>query len=307
MKKLSIQIPSYNRAEKLTETLFVLVEQCLNHNVEICIIDNCSPKPIQEVVNENFPSYKNLITVKRNSKNIGGDANICRCLETASSEWIWLLGDDDKPDKNAVCKILDQINKVDSLCGYICFSTTMKRFETESILSGSADFWKFVEDNDAFRNMSFISSGVYRTEFLESCMSLVYNAIITCFTQIMAIRAVHMQGRSIMLAKEVVCEWQIADPTQHWSRSSVMFGIPLLHDFDGFGDNSKKSLFALFLSCRPRPWFRWVIHQSLYCKYDSRHYWSIVFKNIAKVARGKYYFTAKIGLILLFLRNIIKI
>ncbi|RZK28376.1 MAG: glycosyltransferase family 2 protein, partial [Hymenobacter sp.] len=102
---LTIAIPTYNRNERLARSLEILVPQ-LSAGVKLVIIDNCSSVPIKDTVE---PYLLSNVKVVRNTYNIGMAANILRCFENCDTEWLWVLGDDDPPHKNAVEIIIQEI------------------------------------------------------------------------------------------------------------------------------------------------------------------------------------------------------
>lgn len=93
---LDIFVITYNRALQLKDTLnFLLSENSPIRNFEITIIDNNSTDNTNEIVKEymcNFPNLK----YRKNTYNIGGNANIARTFEFSQKKYIWILCDDDK-------------------------------------------------------------------------------------------------------------------------------------------------------------------------------------------------------------------
>lgn len=94
---LSICIPTWNRADFLRQSLSLFQEQLQNvdkESVELYVSDNCSSDNTQKVVNE-FIKNGLPVTYNRNEKNLGGTRNFIKCIQWASGQYIWLLGDDD--------------------------------------------------------------------------------------------------------------------------------------------------------------------------------------------------------------------
>ncbi len=108
-KILSICIPTYNRFKSL-ERLFQNIEQEINgveDQVEICISDNCSMDDTENIVH--VWQKKLPIAYSRNSKNIGFDLNVVNVTNMATGTYIWLGGDDDLYDKDAIKKVLSDL------------------------------------------------------------------------------------------------------------------------------------------------------------------------------------------------------
>jgi glycosyltransferase involved in cell wall biosynthesis len=99
---LAISIPTFNRADYLGELLNCLCGQInlLQVSVSISVFDNASTDRTNELVRKTqsvFPFLKYY----RHPTNIGGVANILRCVEFADAEWVWVLPDDCiLPDKS---------------------------------------------------------------------------------------------------------------------------------------------------------------------------------------------------------------
>lgn len=106
---LTVAIPTYNRNEILLENLKYLLPQ-LNHDCELLILDNCSPTPVLETIQGLCEVNEGLNwRVVRHQFNVGGDENTFRCVEHAKGEYIWWLGDDDRPDPCAIGNIFNVI------------------------------------------------------------------------------------------------------------------------------------------------------------------------------------------------------
>ena len=94
---LTIAIPTYNRAAYLRQTLTQLQLEILSYrlsNIDILVSDNASPDSTQQVVAELQSSGFN-IRYLLNSDNIGSDANIAQCFNSANGQYVLILGDDD--------------------------------------------------------------------------------------------------------------------------------------------------------------------------------------------------------------------
>jgi hypothetical protein len=55
------------------------------------------------------------VEVIRHKTNIGGDANFQRCFELCNTPYIWMLGDDDKIENNALEIILKEIAAIETM------------------------------------------------------------------------------------------------------------------------------------------------------------------------------------------------
>jgi glycosyltransferase involved in cell wall biosynthesis len=93
---LEILLITYDRAKDLEKTL----NQVLNSpfkNCKITVIDNCSPDDTPQVCAYFQKLFSNLEII-RHKKNIGSSPNYLRAVELSSSNYTWVLCDDDTFD-----------------------------------------------------------------------------------------------------------------------------------------------------------------------------------------------------------------
>ena len=106
MKKLSICIPTYNRAGHLQNCLRSIALNAGRSRaaVEICVSDNCSPDETEEAVRRAAVDMD--IRYHRNARNIGIPGNFLNVVGMATGEFAWLLGDDDLVLPDTLLKLL---------------------------------------------------------------------------------------------------------------------------------------------------------------------------------------------------------
>lgn len=114
--KLSICIPTYNRARNLRNCLHSIevINLAFRELVEICVSNNGSSDETDEIIKE--AQLKMPINYNRNQSNIGIARNFVKVVNMASGEFVWLIGDDDLLLPNTFEKILmliDEYQKVD--------------------------------------------------------------------------------------------------------------------------------------------------------------------------------------------------
>lgn len=93
--KLSLCIPTYNRAKHLVNCLQSIfsIDPVYRNQIEICISNNGSSDNTEEVVHS-FQEKMPIVYCK-NPINIGIPRNFLNVVSMASGEFAWLLGDDD--------------------------------------------------------------------------------------------------------------------------------------------------------------------------------------------------------------------
>ena len=93
--KISICIPTYNRAEHLTNCLqsIILNKSRSIIDYQVCVSDNCSTDETEAVVRR---AQANIgIKYQKNHRNLGAAKNFLEAVEMADGEFVWLIGDDD--------------------------------------------------------------------------------------------------------------------------------------------------------------------------------------------------------------------
>lgn len=104
MSKLTIGIPTYNGSITLNIVLNK-INECmseLNDTIELIVSDNASTDDTREIC-ENFSKHNNnIINFKylRNPENLGYDANVYNVVEKSTSDYCWLLSDNEIPNNS---------------------------------------------------------------------------------------------------------------------------------------------------------------------------------------------------------------
>src|SRR5690606_42120426 len=91
MVKFSICIPAY-KSRFLQECIQSILRQTLD-NLELIILNDCSPEPVEEIV---FQFEDSRINYVKNSSNVGSlnlVDNWNKCLSLAQGEYIMIMGD----------------------------------------------------------------------------------------------------------------------------------------------------------------------------------------------------------------------
>lgn len=104
---LTIVVPTYNRAASLEVLLNALGSEFagLKGQVAVIIGDNASTDHTPEVTQRFLSSWDDTRVV-RHDTNIGPEENFCRCVELVTSEYFWIVGDDDCPKRGVISQVL---------------------------------------------------------------------------------------------------------------------------------------------------------------------------------------------------------
>ena len=118
--KLTVAIPTYNRADCIKESLDSILSQ-VNNDVEVIVCDNASTDNTRGVLAPYINSEK--IKYYGAEQNGGMDFNFLRCLQYAAGDYVLLFSDDDILLSGAINKIISLIDNENP--DYINLNSTM--------------------------------------------------------------------------------------------------------------------------------------------------------------------------------------
>ena len=107
-RDLAICIPSFRRPERLAETLEAFLPQVEPHGISICVSYNDEGPGTEEVLRHFKARYPHVLWMTDPTVT-GIDRNIVASVALARSCFVWLFGDDDIPEPNAVQRVLDAV------------------------------------------------------------------------------------------------------------------------------------------------------------------------------------------------------
>jgi abequosyltransferase len=114
---LTIAVPTFNRAQYLTDLLAILEPQLAAlPQVELFVSDNASEDRTQEVIADastRFAACGARLRTHRHAVNIGSDANFASCYHAARGHFFWMCGDDDIIVPGALARILPHLEDSD--------------------------------------------------------------------------------------------------------------------------------------------------------------------------------------------------
>lgn len=175
MTQLTIAIPTFNRIDELAETVARLAPQ-LTDSCILLIVDNASLTDIESFLQPTLADWPNVkVQFHRNRYNLGMCGNFMRCFELCETEWLWILGDDDPPCRDAISTILRSIH-TNSDCdfhNFVCPTLRIENKLTPRINSfKTTGVEEFIFSLDHFSSIQFISLNVYRTSTFVPYFSL---------------------------------------------------------------------------------------------------------------------------------------
>ena len=198
---LTIAIPTYNRNAILRDNLVHLLPQ-LTDRCRVLIVDNHSDIPVAEAIKSTVDSLcPRMLQVVRNSANIGGNGNIVRCFELCQTDWLWVLGDDDRVEQDAIDTVLQGIDRwPDASLLNFCSDAFSRKHE-----SGGFGLAGLLDALDDTGNLLFISVNVYRAIRLKEYLLVGYQYcysfaphLAMLFSSLRSDHAVHLLPRKLV-------------------------------------------------------------------------------------------------------------
>lgn len=160
---ISIILPVYNVDEKWLRLCIDSVCKQLYQNWELCIADDCSPKPHIRKVLEEYQNKDSRIKVVFREKNGHISAASNSALEIATGEFSVLLDHDDELSQHALYFVAEELNR---------FPETQMIYSDEDLISekGKRSEPKFKPDwsQDLMYSLNLITHlSAYRTDLLK--------------------------------------------------------------------------------------------------------------------------------------------
>ena len=221
MPELTIAIPTYNRNEFVLRAVRGLLPQ-LTADCRLMVLDNHSPIPVEETLRAALAEHPNAnCTILRHPLNMGGNANIVRCFELCQTEWLWVLGDDDEVDPDAIATIFATIS-ADPALVYMNFAAEGHPRGTDFVTVGAEDFARGI---DAFLHSNFISTCIYNHRAIKTQLNWGYQFAYSCAPHtLMVLLSLGESGRCLFSSKYIV-HWQIAAPEQQGPLTMAWLGF----------------------------------------------------------------------------------
>ena len=175
MKKLlTVAIPTYNRAKLLNTQLSWLAHAVkgFEDEIEIFVSDNCSTDNTQEVIKK-WKAALNNVTFNscKNAENIGVMKNIHQCLISASTKYVWTIGDDDPIQDRAISYTINKFKQYDDV------SLLLLNFSGRNQLTGEPEHPHTIVGNRWFDIESEDGNGDGK-EIFQHCITKSVGAVI---------------------------------------------------------------------------------------------------------------------------------
>jgi glycosyltransferase involved in cell wall biosynthesis len=249
---ITIAIPTYNRFETLCAALSRLATQ-LTDDVCVLVIDNASTDGtllLKSWVQSELPSCP--ITIHRNVANVGASANVARCFELCTTDWVWTLSDDDIVFPDAVEKIIMAVKRNPSATA-INLQTTLipedyRRSADFEITCTTTD--ELSNNLDYMTNLLLISSTIHNVPVARTLLHRSYISLNTAAPHLAIILTSLDTGvGTLVLCGLTIVDYQLS-MRDYWG-DSVFLGVADVFTLVR-NQRSRAKLLKLYVSQHPK-------------------------------------------------------
>jgi glycosyltransferase involved in cell wall biosynthesis len=227
---LTIALPTYNRPIPLRRTLEALLPQVVNEpRARLLIMDNQSQVPVTQILKEMGVEQSDRLRVIRHDYNIGGNANLMRCVECCQTEWLWAVCDDDRPRPDAVSTILADTSGGHVFAFYAYSGAALPKRIPNGRLTGKTVEGLFEAIDYTFRPLTFWSACVLRTDAIRPWMSKGYGYLSSGIPLLSMVFPALAAGGEWLLSEKTICDYMPPPPDQAWPTHGVFLSLPIAY------------------------------------------------------------------------------
>ena len=274
---LSICIPTHNKTFYLDQNLSRIIKIFNNNLIEVIISDNSTDQHTLNLYNNKFSNY-NYINFFRNPEILNMDDNIENAISKAKGEYVWILGDDDLIEEDALSYIFNIIQK-NKYPIYIINSKSF--YDKGKIIELSRNFIKKNKiynenDNDIFLKemggyITFISSIIVKKKLWLDIPNHEYSK--SWFSHLAKILIIKKNSKALYLSKilvnmRVFSQTWSADHFEIWN----IFYPKILWSLSGYTDKSKSAI----VKKNPLNSLTRIFSSCAYNNYDSKIYFKFI-------------------------------
>jgi glycosyltransferase involved in cell wall biosynthesis len=225
--RLTVAIPTFDRNAILRANLERLVPQ-LTPQCRLLVLDNCSPTPAAETLAPLLAAHPDVSAcIVRHPVNIGGNANVLRCFELCQTEYVWVLGDDDAVEPDAIARIFRDLDEHPGV-RYVNYVSELYEARRESYVTVGPD--DFVARMDSLSNALFLSASVFDARAVRQQMRLAYAYAYSNAPHLVSLLAALGPGDACFYSAERIAHWEPAPHAHRWSTINAALAFPTLLD-----------------------------------------------------------------------------
>lgn len=266
-KYLSIVIITYNRAHLLDRTLNSLLSSPFR-DCSITVLDNHSSDNTRNIVLQYQGNFRNL-SVVTNKYNIGANANILRSVEYATTEYMWILADDDTYDFSDCRDVIDTICEGDADLLHVGGhkEVSWKPLKIKSPKEAIKNGFPF------FKICSFLPANIFKVRLMELSLIDGYNNITNSYPHMPLFIKLYETDCSFYISNKKIVKAEIG--AQNYTFDNVIeWWINTAYSYIKCNKIRLEFVFAQFFNDKAK------------CKYI-RLLWLILKKNITLICMFK--------------------
>jgi glycosyltransferase involved in cell wall biosynthesis len=263
---VTIAVPTFDRPEALRRCVAGLLKEW-TADFRILIVDNCSRVPAADVLRDVLAARPEArVNIIRNAANVGGVANVLRCFELATTEWVWVLGDDDLIQPGALARVKDTCREYPS-AACVTFASGLLQLHgvQRKARVVTHDLGEFIEGIDDFSGLLFLSASLYRRAELIPGLRTAY-LFADCFAPHLCLLLARLRAgpAECVFHDANIVSWQPLSPDEKWDSSIVNRGLCKLIELI---DDARLRGVLFEKICRvhalPLPWWKTLVYWSV--------------------------------------------
>jgi len=246
---LSLCIPTYNRATYFQEALESGMRELAGLPaglVELLVCDNASTDDTPTLLAQAQARHPEL-KVFRNAENLGFDGNYLRCVEEATGEFVWVMGDDDVWLPGSLTRMLRELDAGADAC--LCLAEACDLNLNPLITlpwyldANPPQVWPLETRDDLIgyfdacaRNagaFAFISVAVFRRDRFLQCLSVLEPGIAAGYPHLLGMMAYLRQPLRLHYIPEALIRNRMSDLHANSYANNDLYGR-LLQDLHGW-------------------------------------------------------------------------
>ncbi len=247
--KLTIVIPTYNRAQQVKQRLEELIPQVAAHrDVALYVFDDASTDDTAQVLE---PYISRVARHERAKVNQGIGRSLMRAFESVESGWLWTLGDDDPVAPDAVETALKLISEMPEALAINCDSEGGRNSHDHQV-NGLGEFLAGKEIADIL----FMSSNLYNQDALAPYRKVFCQAVGTLAPHLaLMLAALEDSGRPMVFTTRQLTLFHHRE--QRWSSLEAALGIGMIPLFIKDPELQRQ------VACSARRVTRWMLRYGL--------------------------------------------
>ena len=172
---VSVIIPNYNHAKYLPARIESVLNQTWK-NIEVFILDDCSPDNSREVIDE-YAGLDNRIKVVYNQANSGSTFKQWnKGIGLARGKYIWIAESDDAAEDSFLSVLVSELEKDEEVVLAYCDSFDM---DENNVVNGTIT--KYLTDLDPMWSQNFVAAGRPLIQRFMSFRNVIPNASAVVF------------------------------------------------------------------------------------------------------------------------------